>query len=363
IHDAAQSRSLLNLATIEGFQANNRGLRTLVVGDDVSIRIHAIVAALQAANVFNSGPAGERLVLEKFYYQLCQLLLACITMVFFFDGPGREPIKRGVRVIYRPTWLEHRMKEMILAFGFYYYDAPGEAEAELAQLNKAGAIDVIITEDSDAFLFGAQCVIRTSGYAAFHPLVPMLIISRPSVQDKSLIFSADSIENTETVQLTRDGLLLCALLLGGDYHSGIPGAGIAIACALAAHGFGEQLVHIMNSFQGSDLSRHLSTWRNELRLELRTNSSGHLSRRHPRLADTIPDTFPDVRVVNLYLNPLTSRSTGFTGPLPSPQLWRPSEPSVPRLAAFCSAYFGWNGNDLLKKLNSTLWPGVAFKLM
>ncbi|KAJ6464778.1 hypothetical protein C8R47DRAFT_1201745 [Mycena vitilis] len=341
IRDAAQTRSLLNLATIEGFQTNNRGLRSLVIGDDISIRIHAIVAALQAANVFNPGPAGERLVLEKFYYQLCQLLLACITMVFFFDGPGREPIKRGVRVTYRPTWLEHRMKEMILAFGFYYYDAPGEAEAELAQLNKAGAIDAIITEDSDAFLFGAQ----------------------PSVQDKSSIYCADSIENTETVQLTRDGLLLCALLLGGDYHSGIPGAGISIACALAAHGFGAQLVHIMKSFRGSDRSRHLSRWRNELRQELRTNSSGHLSKRHPRLADTISDSFPDVRVVNLYLNPLTSRSTGFTGPLPSPQLWQPSEPSIPQLAAFASAYLGWNGADLLKKLNSTLWPGVAFKLM
>jgi 5'-3' exonuclease len=45
--------------------------------------------------------------------------------------------------------------------------APGEAEAELAQLNKLGFIDVVITEDSDALAFGATCVLRTSGFVHF----------------------------------------------------------------------------------------------------------------------------------------------------------------------------------------------------
>lgn len=39
-------------------------------------------------------------------------------------------------------------------------EAPAEAEAELAELNRLGLIDAIVTEDSDAFVFGAQCVIR-----------------------------------------------------------------------------------------------------------------------------------------------------------------------------------------------------------
>jgi Holliday junction resolvase YEN1 len=38
--------------------------------------------------------------------------------------------------------------------------APGEAEAELAYLNDTGAIDVVITDDSDVLLFGAKQVIR-----------------------------------------------------------------------------------------------------------------------------------------------------------------------------------------------------------
>lgn len=38
--------------------------------------------------------------------------------------------------------------------------APGEAEAELAYLNRIGRIDAIMTEDSDVFAFGATCVLR-----------------------------------------------------------------------------------------------------------------------------------------------------------------------------------------------------------
>jgi hypothetical protein len=87
-----------------------------------SIRINAIVATLQAANVFNPGPGGQRLVLEKIFYQLCNLSLASLTMVFIFDGPGRPPVKRGTRVIYRPQWFEQHLKTMITAFGFHYYE-------------------------------------------------------------------------------------------------------------------------------------------------------------------------------------------------------------------------------------------------
>ena len=38
--------------------------------------------------------------------------------------------------------------------------APGEAEAELAFLNRIGVIDAIISDDVDNFLFGATMVIR-----------------------------------------------------------------------------------------------------------------------------------------------------------------------------------------------------------
>ncbi|PBK89498.1 hypothetical protein ARMGADRAFT_1033065 [Armillaria gallica] len=49
---------------------------------------------------------------------------------------------------------------MVLAFGFNYHNAPGEAEVELAQMNQVGVIDVIMTEDSDVFVFGAKAVLH-----------------------------------------------------------------------------------------------------------------------------------------------------------------------------------------------------------
>jgi Holliday junction resolvase YEN1 len=38
--------------------------------------------------------------------------------------------------------------------------APGEAEAELAYLNRWGSIDAIYTKDGDALAFGATTVLR-----------------------------------------------------------------------------------------------------------------------------------------------------------------------------------------------------------
>ena len=38
--------------------------------------------------------------------------------------------------------------------------APGEAEAELAYLNRIGVIDAVISDDVDNFLFGSTVVIR-----------------------------------------------------------------------------------------------------------------------------------------------------------------------------------------------------------
>ncbi|KAJ7693366.1 PIN domain-like protein [Mycena rosella] len=348
---AVASRSLLNLSTIKGFQTNHRGLRTLIIGVDIRqalIRIYAIVAALKSAGVFHPGVGGQTLVLEKLFYQLCNFSLAPVTLVFIFDGPGRPSVKRGTKVIYRPAWLIQHLKTMITSFGYYVYDAPGEAEAELGQLSEHGKIDGIITEDSDAFIFGAQCVIRTAG---------------PYVENMSSIYTMESIETTNSVSLDKDGLFLCALLIGGDYHTGVPGFGPTIARALAAGGFGQDLVRVLRAFKDPERGQHLAIWRNSLRYELQTNLSGRLDKRQPMLANHILDTFPDLDVANLYLDPLTSRSPEFVGQIPNTTHWIPREPSIGEITDFCSVQFGWSGEELLKKLHNNLWPGVTFRLI
>jgi Holliday junction resolvase YEN1 len=99
-----------------------------------------------------------------------------------FDGVHRPNTKRGKAVRTFPHWLTTSFKRLAEAYGFYchtvrtaviiYYtrfsliltphQAPGEAEAELAYLNKILAIDSVLTSDSDTFLFGATHVMRRS---------------------------------------------------------------------------------------------------------------------------------------------------------------------------------------------------------
>ncbi|KAJ7639046.1 PIN domain-like protein [Roridomyces roridus] len=336
VDDAAEKRSLLNLATNEGFKNDNRGIRGLVIGVDISIRIKAITAALRTAGILNPPP---KLILERIFYQLCNFLLAPIIFVFVFDGPGRPSVKRNTRVVFREGDAEliRILKTMILDFGFFYYEA---TEAELAQLNANDELDAIITEDSDSLVFGAHCVV---------PRLPHSLPQRHPIH---------------TGRISRPRWLIALrLLLGGDYDDGLPGFGPKIARALAACGFGRELVNILNSFTGVTLAQRLGDWRNELQIELETNRSRQLDSRHPKLAQTMPTTFPNVFVEKLYLHPLTSKSPLFSASAPDVDSWQPKQPNISSLSSFCSEVFGWRGSKLLEKFNAVLWPGAAFKLI
>ena len=48
-------------------------------------------------------------------------------------------------------WPTQGMKNVIDAFGFEWWVAPGEAEAELAYLHKVGIIDAVLSDDSDVW--------------------------------------------------------------------------------------------------------------------------------------------------------------------------------------------------------------------
>ncbi|KAK6991492.1 hypothetical protein R3P38DRAFT_3438736, partial [Favolaschia claudopus] len=205
------------------------------------------------------------------------------------------------------------------------FPAPGEAEAQLAWLNQQGYID--------------------------------------AVEELARVYSMDSIEHTTSVGLDQAGLVLCALLLGGDYAAGVTGIGPATARALARQGFGRDLVRIMNLSVGDKRLENLAAWRTALRGELRTNSSGELSKRLPDAADNISDSFPNLNVVNLYLHPFICTSLEYSGPMPDCSSWRPRDPVISLIADFCSSTFRWQGESLLKKLNSNVFPGVTFRMI
>lgn len=100
-------------------------------------------------------------------------------------------------------------QNMLDILGINYMVAPYEAEAQCAALEQMGLVDGTVTEDSDAFLFGARKVYR----GVF--------------QDNIKLYSMGKVE--EKLHLTREKLILFALMLGSDYTDGIKGIGIVNA--------------------------------------------------------------------------------------------------------------------------------------
>jgi len=99
------------------------------------------------------------------------------------------------------------MKALIKAFGFTFWDAPGEAEAECALLEREGLVDIVITEDVDSLMFGASKVAR-------------------EIPDKNRTHVNLYSDVERKTGLDSDGLVFIAMASGGDYlPAGIPNCG------------------------------------------------------------------------------------------------------------------------------------------
>ena len=72
-----------------------------------------------------------------------------------------EEYRRHIRYADEPTpEMYAEVQELLTIFGIPYIIAPMEAEAQCAFLEKEGLVDGVVTDDSDAFLFGARKVYR-----------------------------------------------------------------------------------------------------------------------------------------------------------------------------------------------------------
>ncbi|KAJ7767356.1 PIN domain-like protein [Mycena olivaceomarginata] len=124
--------------------------------------------------------------------------------VFVFDGPGRPSLKRGKLVKGNDHWLVQPFQQMLDGFGFMWIVAPGEAEAELSTP-----------------LYLEQVLSYTSALR----IMKTTKASRYSSFDISTVLG-----------LSREDLVLIAILAGGDYSDGLENCGITTAIALARAG-------------------------------------------------------------------------------------------------------------------------------
>ncbi|KAK6336603.1 hypothetical protein TWF718_009404 [Orbilia javanica] len=307
--------------SIDHFKRHKRHIRVAI---DISIW------AFQSKAV-QGRSAGSNAPLRVIYYRLCSLLSLNIHAVFVFDGKDRPDFKRGKSISGGEGYLLAFCRRLIAAFGFPIHNAPGEAEAECALLQKQGLVDAVLSEDVDTLMFGCRQFWRSGDKGDSKNLETMQVYQSRTIRDKT--------------GLTPAGMILAALLSGGDYNTaGVAGIGMKQAVAAAKAGYGDELLQACK-LAASDGGQALQDWRQRLETALRTNPDKVFSRKQPKAK--IPVDFPNLQIVNYYTNPITSETL--------PQINWDICPNLDILREITKAKFDWTGSGkLIRTLSEKL---------
>lgn len=246
-----------------------------------------------------AGRGGRNPELRTLFYRLLKFLALPIHPLFVYDGKDKPPFKRGKAVSgrsYGNAPIIRLSKVLIDLFKFPRHEAPGEAEAECARLQRAGVVDAVMSNDVDALMFGSTLTVMNfskesgSGTSA-------------ATHITCYRMGGDS-DHPSNVTLDRAGMILFAMLSGGDYlPSGVPKCGSKLAAEIARAGFGADLLDIIRS-DGPELGMKLDEWRERLQYELDENESGYFQTKHK--AVRIPESFPDRTILSYYAKPVVS---------------------------------------------------------
>ena len=161
---------MAQIAVVDGFEKNTSGRRAFRIGVDASIWYQH---AMHTAKKKGANPE-----LRLLFFRLLRFARLPFIPVFVFDGRQRPKVKRGskkgkggshaltpeFKKLLDTFGLEWRMvSAYVVVYVAVQWNVPkalGEAEAELAYLNRIGVIDAVLTDDVDTFIFGAKMVIR-----------------------------------------------------------------------------------------------------------------------------------------------------------------------------------------------------------
>ncbi|KAG9191058.1 holliday junction resolvase YEN1 [Alternaria panax] len=224
---------------------------------------------------------------KAMFYRICRLLTLNIQLIFVFDGPGR-PWKRGKRGGGRINYEEQRLlKEMLQYFGIPYHEAPGEAEAECARLQILGLVDAVWSQDSDCIMFGCTLWLRDHRIAKEKGTTDRSKENTKKNGEYANVVRACDLE--EKYGLDRGGLVLFAMLVGGDYDvKGLPQCGPSLALQAVKQGLGRRLIACRDQAD-------CGFWVVELAMFLERSARG-------RSID-IPSGFPDFKTLQKYYKP------------------------------------------------------------
>lgn len=203
-------------------------------------------------------PLIHRRIIRNFMAKLWYLVQNNVLFVVVFDGnfkPGKlrhghipqiagavayDEVLRHFRTVPTSKYPENSslvdsIKNILQRNCIDYLQAPAEAEAECAWLQTLGIVDFVVSDDSDTLVFGATQMLRMFNRVKYYEIVDGEKIPVMSSTDYYVtpIYLDHIIERTG---LTRDRMLLIAVLRGGDYLTGSQGIGITRAKEIALCG-------------------------------------------------------------------------------------------------------------------------------
>jgi holliday junction resolvase YEN1 len=262
-----------------------------------------------------------------------------IVPMFVFDGPKRPAFKRNKKTHTGPGRNDQLAKELIELFGFPTHSAPGEAEAECAFLQRAGIVDAVLTEDSDALMFG--CGVTFRNWSSGKSSGPVTHIN---------VYDLETIKKDSG--LTPAGMVLVALMSGADYiPEGIARCGIKTALEAARGGWGDRLAAIDPDDEAAILE-----WREDLLWELKRNENKTFRTKHPSVH--FKDEFPQREAWGFYKNPLVScRAEADVERLKDSIYWN-GGPDIQHLREYTRQNFGWGGKNGAEKFIRVMAPAM-----
>ncbi|KAG1887564.1 PIN domain-like protein [Suillus subluteus] len=128
------TESLTALALDGRYTTGHPPFRPFVIGVDISVWFEQ---CQQVARGRAHAQSGQNPPLRTFIFRTARLVSFPVQVVFAYDGLKCPALKRGRK----------------------WFMAEGEAEAELAAMNRTGTIDAVMTDDSDVFAFGGRLVL------------------------------------------------------------------------------------------------------------------------------------------------------------------------------------------------------------
>lgn len=142
----------------------------------------------------------------------------------FKEAEQAENIEEMKKYAGRTAKLDSQMiqeaKDLLVALGIPVVQAPSEGEAQAAYMCKKGDAYAVISQDADSFLFGAPRVVKNLNLSGRRKKTSSLSYEKVPIE----LFRLD--ESLQEMGLTREQLIMLAILVGTDYNrQGIKGIG------------------------------------------------------------------------------------------------------------------------------------------